>query len=120
MSVVALITSHHRPTFVLGLLWCWCAVVIPLWCIVDCTRVAPAHQHQYVCALDTASPGHEHAPRISVETLQFLAMVLLIVLRHGILLQAGSSVIDQLRIYRNWRARPVIPPPKLLLFTSAA
>jgi hypothetical protein len=66
--------------------------------------------------MEPTSPVHEHAPRISVETLQFLAMVLLIVLDHGILLQAGSSVIDHLRIYRNWRARPVIPPPKLLLF----
>lgn len=120
MSVVALIKSHHRPTFVLGLLWCWCAVVIPLWCIVDCTRVAPARPHQYVCAMDSATPGHDHAPRISIETLQFLAMVLLVVLRHGIMLQAGISVIDDLRIYRDWRARPTSPPPKLLLFTSAA
>lgn len=120
MSVVALIKSHHRPTIVLGLIWCWCAVVIPLWCIIDCTRTTPAPRMHYVCAMDPTTPGHAHTPRISFETLQALTLILHVPTASVLYLHAGRRVMPGMHSYRNWHARPTNPPPKLLLFTSAA
>lgn len=108
--------QRQIPLLMLVLVWTWCAVVIPLWCIIDCSSTGHAHQHPYVCSMHEQHPAQSAPPRISVDTLQALALVILIVVSIGVVLRAGNRVAVMPQAMPSWQSRPVIPPPKRLLF----
>ena len=113
-------TAHQSmrqfPLLMLVLVWTWCVVVIPLWCIIDCSSMRHAHQHPYVCTMHQQTPAQSAPPRFSADTLQALALLIIMVVSFGEVLRASIRVAMLPLALLSWHIRPVIPPPKGLLF----